>query len=196
MAGRSPRPGSRVPPPVQLDDEEIDEALALIEAMTFDSLEGPQFTDHYSDGSAAAVGRQGPGGARRGRRRAGARGAGRAREEGRDSEVGEEGARWRACGWSARCASTLTCRGRGHGRPVPRRGRGCGVRGDRPPSCGYRVGRRCRRRWSACPPGLAWDKRRGRHRGGPTLGATFGPSVRATVQPTLQPSKKPLSFRS
>ncbi|WEO92692.1 Ku protein [Streptomyces sp. FXJ1.172] len=42
-------PAAVVPPPVQLEDEEIDEALALVEAMTRDSLEGPQFADHYTD---------------------------------------------------------------------------------------------------------------------------------------------------
>ncbi|WP_079657376.1 hypothetical protein [Streptomyces sp. 3214.6] len=38
-----------VPPPVQLDEDEIDEAVALIEAMTRDDLTGPEFADHYTE---------------------------------------------------------------------------------------------------------------------------------------------------
>ncbi|MET8955383.1 hypothetical protein ACWEO4_33700 [Streptomyces sp. NPDC004393] len=43
------------PSPVQLDEDEIGEALALIEAMTLDSLEGPQFADHYTDALHAVI---------------------------------------------------------------------------------------------------------------------------------------------
>jgi DNA end-binding protein Ku len=42
-------PAAVVPPPVQLDEDEIGEAVALIEAMTRDDLTGPEFTDHYSE---------------------------------------------------------------------------------------------------------------------------------------------------
>ncbi|MFE4823772.1 Ku protein [Streptomyces sp. NPDC056704] len=42
-------PAALVPPPVQLDEDEIDEAVALIEAMTRDNLTGPEFTDHYTE---------------------------------------------------------------------------------------------------------------------------------------------------
>ncbi|MER7407842.1 hypothetical protein ABT373_36535 [Streptomyces sp. NPDC000070] len=37
-----------VPPPAQLDEDEVGEAVALIEAMARDDLTGPEFTDHYS----------------------------------------------------------------------------------------------------------------------------------------------------
>lgn len=42
-------PAAVVPPPVQLDEDEIDEAVALIEAMTRDDLTGPEFADHYTE---------------------------------------------------------------------------------------------------------------------------------------------------
>ncbi|WP_329375146.1 Ku protein [Streptomyces sp. NBC_01483] len=42
-------PAAVVPPPVQLDEDEIDEAMALIEAMTRDDLTGPEFTDRYTE---------------------------------------------------------------------------------------------------------------------------------------------------
>ncbi|MFJ2723124.1 Ku protein [Streptomyces sp. NPDC087437] len=38
-----------VPPPVQLDEDEVDEAVALIEAMTRDDLTGPEFTDRSTE---------------------------------------------------------------------------------------------------------------------------------------------------
>ena len=41
-------PADVIPAPVQLNEYEIDEALALIEAMTLDTLEGPEFTAHYT----------------------------------------------------------------------------------------------------------------------------------------------------
>ncbi|MGW3513555.1 hypothetical protein [Streptomyces sp. NPDC000994] len=37
------------PPPVQLDEDEVDEAVALIKAMTRDDLTGPEFTDRYTE---------------------------------------------------------------------------------------------------------------------------------------------------
>jgi DNA end-binding protein Ku len=42
-------PATVVPPPVQLDEDEIDEAMALIEAMTRDDLTSPEFTDRYTE---------------------------------------------------------------------------------------------------------------------------------------------------
>ncbi|GAA2565313.1 MULTISPECIES: Ku protein [Streptomyces] len=42
-------PAAVVPPPVHLDEGEIGEAVALIEAMTRDDLTGPEFTDHCSE---------------------------------------------------------------------------------------------------------------------------------------------------
>jgi DNA end-binding protein Ku len=48
-------PAEVFPAPVQLGEDEIDEALALIEAMTLDSLEGPQSTDHYTDALRAVI---------------------------------------------------------------------------------------------------------------------------------------------
>ncbi|MGW4735160.1 non-homologous end joining protein Ku [Streptomyces shenzhenensis] len=44
---RDPAPAA--PAPVGLDDEEVDQAVALIEAMIRDDLTGPEFTDHYTD---------------------------------------------------------------------------------------------------------------------------------------------------
>lgn len=48
-------PAGVFPSPVQLDEDEIGEARALIEAMTLDSLEGPQFADHYTDALHAVI---------------------------------------------------------------------------------------------------------------------------------------------
>ncbi|MGW7410025.1 non-homologous end joining protein Ku [Streptomyces sp. NPDC054833] len=42
-------PAAVVPPPVHLNEDEIDEAVALIEAMTRDDLTGPEFADHYTE---------------------------------------------------------------------------------------------------------------------------------------------------
>lgn len=100
-------PAAMVPPPVQLDEDEIDEAMALIEAMTRDDLTGPEFTDRYTE----ALHAEGPGGAQRD---GCARGAGQARKEAALPESFLE--ELRARGRSARYASALTCRGRGHGR--------------------------------------------------------------------------------
>ncbi|WP_338900118.1 hypothetical protein WBG99_34350 [Streptomyces sp. TG1A-60] len=38
-----------VPPQVQPDEDEIDEAVALIEARALDDLTGPEFTDRYTE---------------------------------------------------------------------------------------------------------------------------------------------------
>jgi hypothetical protein len=48
-------PAEVFPAPVQLGEDEIGEALALIEAMTLDSLESPQITDHYTDALRAVI---------------------------------------------------------------------------------------------------------------------------------------------
>ncbi|MGW4824620.1 non-homologous end joining protein Ku [Streptomyces sp. NPDC004227] len=42
-------PAAVVPLPIQLDEDEVDEAVALIEAMTRDDLTGPEFTDQYTE---------------------------------------------------------------------------------------------------------------------------------------------------
>jgi DNA end-binding protein Ku len=41
-------PSSLTPPPVEVSDEEIDRALALMDTMTRDDLEGPEFHVHRS----------------------------------------------------------------------------------------------------------------------------------------------------
>jgi DNA end-binding protein Ku len=41
-------PAQVAPAPVQLEQGEIDEAVALIEVMSRDRVEGPEFTDHYT----------------------------------------------------------------------------------------------------------------------------------------------------
>ncbi|MGX5185993.1 Ku protein [Streptomyces avermitilis] len=48
-------PAAVVRPPVQLDEDEIDEAMALIEAMTRDDLTGPEFADRYTEALHAVV---------------------------------------------------------------------------------------------------------------------------------------------
>ncbi|MFJ6564698.1 Ku protein [Streptomyces sp. NPDC091412] len=48
-------PAAVVPPPVQLDEDEVDEAVALIEAMTRDDLTGPEFTDRYTEALHAVI---------------------------------------------------------------------------------------------------------------------------------------------
>lgn len=48
-------PAAAFPAPVQLNEDEIEESLALIEAMTLDSLEDPQFADHYTDALHAVI---------------------------------------------------------------------------------------------------------------------------------------------
>jgi DNA end-binding protein Ku len=48
-------PAELLPEPVELTDEEIDGALALMETMTRASLEGPEFQDAYTDALAAII---------------------------------------------------------------------------------------------------------------------------------------------
>ncbi|GCB47485.1 ku domain protein [Streptomyces sp. NL15-2K] len=48
-------PSAVAPAAAQLEEDEIDEALVLIEAMTLDSLEGPAFDDHYTDALHAVI---------------------------------------------------------------------------------------------------------------------------------------------
>ncbi|MDX3131398.1 Ku protein [Streptomyces europaeiscabiei] len=48
-------PAALVPPPVQLAEDEIDEAGALIDAMTRDDLTGPEFTDGYTEALHAVI---------------------------------------------------------------------------------------------------------------------------------------------
>ncbi|MFH8776414.1 Ku protein [Streptomyces sp. NPDC017958] len=45
-------PAELLPPPVEVSDEEIEGALALMDTMTTDSLEGEQFQDHYTEAMA------------------------------------------------------------------------------------------------------------------------------------------------
>nr|WP_210594299.1 Ku protein [Streptomyces sp. GESEQ-35] len=42
-------PSELLPPAVQLSDQEVDQALALIDRMTTETLQGPDFTDHYTE---------------------------------------------------------------------------------------------------------------------------------------------------
>jgi DNA end-binding protein Ku len=48
-------PAELLPEPVELTGEEIDGAMALMETMTRDSLEGPEFQDAYTDALAAII---------------------------------------------------------------------------------------------------------------------------------------------
>ncbi|GGQ83620.1 non-homologous end joining protein Ku [Streptomyces flaveolus] len=48
-------PSSLTPPPVELTDEEIDGALALMETMTRDGLEGDEFRDTYTEAVAKLI---------------------------------------------------------------------------------------------------------------------------------------------
>ncbi|WP_037886896.1 non-homologous end joining protein Ku [Streptomyces viridochromogenes] len=42
-------PEELFPPPADVSDDEIDEAVQLIDSMTTDTLEGPEFRDHYTE---------------------------------------------------------------------------------------------------------------------------------------------------
>lgn len=42
-------PAELLPPPVEVSEDEIEGALALMDAMTVDTLEGPDFVDHYTE---------------------------------------------------------------------------------------------------------------------------------------------------
>jgi DNA end-binding protein Ku len=48
-------PAELLPDPVELTDAEIEEAQQLIESMTRDDLEGPEFVDHYTDALAEVI---------------------------------------------------------------------------------------------------------------------------------------------
>ncbi|MET8957185.1 hypothetical protein [Streptomyces sp. NPDC004533] len=48
-------PATVVPSPVHLDEDEIGEALALIEAVTRDDLTGPEFIDRYTEALHAVI---------------------------------------------------------------------------------------------------------------------------------------------
>ncbi|GAA4050752.1 Ku protein [Streptomyces shaanxiensis] len=48
-------PAELLPPPVELTDEEIEGALALMDNMTRDDLEGPEFHDTYTDALAQVI---------------------------------------------------------------------------------------------------------------------------------------------
>ena len=138
-------PAAVVPPPVQLDEDEIDEAVALIDAMTRDDLIGPEFADGYTEALHAVIeakqeDRQPleapvpvsrPGqlvdlmaalqeSVSKARAARGETRHGRAQGAGPAREEGtlpeDLLEERRARGRSARYASTLTCHGRGHGR--------------------------------------------------------------------------------
>ncbi|MBA9050549.1 MULTISPECIES: non-homologous end joining protein Ku [Streptomyces] len=48
-------PAELLPPPVQVSDEEIEGALALMDTMTVDKLEGPEFQDRYTEAIAEII---------------------------------------------------------------------------------------------------------------------------------------------
>jgi DNA end-binding protein Ku len=48
-------PSELLPPPVQVSDEEIKSALALMDTMTTESLEGPEFQDRYTEAIAQII---------------------------------------------------------------------------------------------------------------------------------------------
>ncbi|MFF7130463.1 Ku protein [Streptomyces sp. NPDC008240] len=48
-------PAELLPPPVEVSDEEIEGALALMDTMTTDSLEGEEFQDHYTEAMAQII---------------------------------------------------------------------------------------------------------------------------------------------
>ncbi|MFF7972195.1 Ku protein [Streptomyces sp. NPDC007905] len=48
-------PAELLPPPVEVTDEEIEGALALMDTMTADSLEGPEFQDRYTEALAQII---------------------------------------------------------------------------------------------------------------------------------------------
>ncbi|MFI6494734.1 Ku protein [Streptomyces sp. NPDC050564] len=135
-------PAAVAPPPVQLDEDEIDEAMAVIEAMTRDDLTGPEFTDRCTEALQAVVeakqeDRQVPQApeptARPGQlmdlMAALQESVGKARAARGEMDAPEVPAKAakkapsrrgffedrRARGRTAKYARTLTCRGRGHG---------------------------------------------------------------------------------
>ncbi|MER6030724.1 Ku protein [Streptomyces sp. NPDC001851] len=48
-------PTELLPPPVEVSDAEIDSALALMDTMTVDKLEGPEFQDRYTEAIAQII---------------------------------------------------------------------------------------------------------------------------------------------
>jgi DNA end-binding protein Ku len=48
-------PASLLPPPTEVSEEEIERAVALMEMMARDDLEGPEFEDAYTDAIAKII---------------------------------------------------------------------------------------------------------------------------------------------
>ncbi|MFC4472002.1 hypothetical protein ACFPH6_47245 [Streptomyces xiangluensis] len=48
-------PAELAPTPVELTEEEIEEAQRLLDSMALDDLEGPEFVDHYTDAVAEVI---------------------------------------------------------------------------------------------------------------------------------------------
>ncbi|MGW7824523.1 Ku protein [Streptomyces puniciscabiei] len=48
-------PTELLPPPVEVPEQEIDGALALMDTMTVDKLEGPEFRDRYTEAIAQII---------------------------------------------------------------------------------------------------------------------------------------------
>ncbi|MER5548623.1 Ku protein [Streptomyces sp. NPDC002589] len=48
-------PTELLPPPTEVSEEEIEGALALMDTMTVDKLEGPEFEDHYTEALAQII---------------------------------------------------------------------------------------------------------------------------------------------
>ncbi|MFG3155368.1 hypothetical protein ACGF7W_25360 [Streptomyces sp. NPDC048219] len=48
-------PSSLTPPPVEVPNEEIDRALARMDTMTRDDLDGPEFRDTYTEAAARLI---------------------------------------------------------------------------------------------------------------------------------------------
>jgi len=48
-------PAELLPPPVEVSDDEIEGALALMDTMTVDKLEGPDFHDRYTEAIAEII---------------------------------------------------------------------------------------------------------------------------------------------
>ncbi|MER6919828.1 Ku protein [Streptomyces spiralis] len=49
-------PAELLPPPVEVSEAEIKGALALMDTMTLDALEGPDFVDHYTEALEQVIG--------------------------------------------------------------------------------------------------------------------------------------------
>ncbi|MFF4490042.1 hypothetical protein ACFY0F_26725 [Streptomyces sp. NPDC001544] len=48
-------PTELLPPPTEVSDEEIEGALALMDTLTVDQLEGPEFQDRYTEAIAQII---------------------------------------------------------------------------------------------------------------------------------------------